>query len=168
MIDVDQLAKLVRSVNEANGWKVFYSSEWQDNEYKFPAIIALIHSEITEAWWELDARKWELFIEELADVKIRILDVAGGMTHDFGQYFDQSTLFAATFQDDLLGAHKDATEALESFRKGDKERALAFLAHLYMRCNHVSESFAYDYHQIMLDKIEKNRKRSYRHGNKRV
>lgn len=168
MKNINELAKEIRAVNKANGWKVFQPQDWLENEYKFPAVIALIHSEITEAWEELETESWEAMVTELADVKIRILDTVGGLVKDFTPYLDQSTLFGSTFQDDLLGAHKDASEALESYRKNDKERALAYLAHLYMRCNFISEVFAYDWEQILLDKIEINRNRSHRHGNKRV
>jgi len=169
MRNIDELAAEIRLINHQNGWKVFMSYDWAENEYKFPAVIALIHSEITEAFEELDIGRTEDLLTELADVKIRTLDLAGGLTKDFQKYFDQSTLFYQTELTDLLGMHKDASEALESYRDNHKERALAYLAHLVMRIdNFVDRYYADDFDDILRAKLEENRARTYRYGGKRV
>lgn len=100
------LATEIRQINQNNGWKPLTLEDW-DAAYKIPASLALLHSEIDEAaeWVGsestvaaslLDAHKkishclelWRHsekaeFLEELADVQIRLLDLAGGLTDDF-------------------------------------------------------------------------------------
>ncbi|KKK83645.1 hypothetical protein LCGC14_2791300, partial [marine sediment metagenome] len=51
--------------------------------YKVPAILALIHSEVSEALEAFRKNDAENFLEEMADVLIRVLDCAGGLTDDF-------------------------------------------------------------------------------------
>lgn len=78
------MANEIREVNLANGWAVFQPSEW-DLTYKVPGILALIHSEVSEALEAFRKNDEENFLEELADVLIRVLDCAGGMTNDFDE-----------------------------------------------------------------------------------
>lgn len=79
---LQELAKEIREINEANGWKPVNGSDWAD-PHKVPAILALIHSEVSEAlegWRHDDKANVQ---EELADVLIRTLDLAGGICEDF-------------------------------------------------------------------------------------
>lgn len=82
MKTLDELATRIRDVNRANGWNVFKTEEW-GNQYKIPGILALIHSEVSEALEAFRRDDGENFTEELADILIRVLDVAGGMTDQF-------------------------------------------------------------------------------------
>lgn len=84
-IDADKpmmrLAAEIREINQANGWRVLQPPEWED-PYKIPGILALIHSEVSEALEAFRAADEAHFAEELADVVIRVLDCAGGLGID--------------------------------------------------------------------------------------
>ena len=76
------LASQIREINRQNGWNVFRSEEWEDT-YKVPAILALIHSEVSEALEAFRRRDIDNFREEMADIVIRVLDCAGALDPDF-------------------------------------------------------------------------------------
>ena len=48
-ITLGELATEIRGINEANGWNLTEIRDWETNDYKIPAILALIHSEASEA-----------------------------------------------------------------------------------------------------------------------
>ena len=79
---LDTLAAEIRAINAANGWNVLRPEEWADT-YKIPGIVALIHSEASEALEAFRRDDKANFLEELADVLIRTLDCAGGLTDGF-------------------------------------------------------------------------------------
>ncbi len=76
------LSEEIRAINAANGWNVTQAEDWADT-YKVPAILALIHSEVSEALEAFRKDDGENFMEELADVLIRVLDCVGGFESDF-------------------------------------------------------------------------------------
>ena len=76
-----KLGKEIREINKANGWKVTQKIDW-GKVYKVPAILALIHSEVSEALEAFRKRDKENFAEELADIVIRVLDCAPGLGID--------------------------------------------------------------------------------------
>ena len=80
-----QLGATIIEINTANGWNVIKPSDWADNVYKVPAVLALIHSEVSEALEAYRKDDAENFIEELADVLIRLLDCATGLNMDLGE-----------------------------------------------------------------------------------
>ena len=77
-MDLDKLAEEIRSVNRANGWRVFSEIEHWNDPHKVPAILALIHSEVSEALEAFREDDREHVLEEMADVVIRVLDFVGG------------------------------------------------------------------------------------------
>lgn len=75
---LNELGREIIEINRNNGWNVTQPVDWLDT-YKVPAVLALIHSEVSEA---LEAfRKDDAcnFEEELADVLIRVLDLTAGL-----------------------------------------------------------------------------------------
>lgn len=68
-------------INRANGWNVATPECWQDR-YKIPAVIALIHSEASEALEAFRKDDRANFEEELADTVIRVLDLTAGLGID--------------------------------------------------------------------------------------
>lgn len=82
---LNSLAKEIVEINKSNGWNVAKPADWDDNVYKIPAILALIHSEVSEALEGFRKNDFENFKEELADIIIRCLDCTGGMDIDIGE-----------------------------------------------------------------------------------
>ena len=69
-------------INRANGWNVMTPEGWDESPYRVPAVIALIHSEASEALEAFREGERQHFAEELADVLIRVLDLATGLGID--------------------------------------------------------------------------------------
>ena len=73
------LAAKIGRINRSNGWRTMdgYSPEevWSVNPYYVPAILALVHSEISEALEDFRHDRREHFGEEVADTIIRLLDL---------------------------------------------------------------------------------------------
>lgn len=82
---LNTLADEIVDINRANGWKVAKPTDWFDTEYKIPAVLALITSEVSEALEAYRHRDRENFDEEIADVVIRCLDLAGGLEIDIDE-----------------------------------------------------------------------------------
>jgi len=79
---LQNLANVIRAVNSMNGWNVTAPHDWKDT-YKVPGVLALIHSEVSEGLEAFRKDEQELFLEEMADVVIRVLDCVGAFTDDF-------------------------------------------------------------------------------------
>ncbi|CAK0743046.1 putative NTP pyrophosphohydrolase MazG catalytic core domain-containing protein [Azospirillaceae bacterium] len=82
MGQMNDLAIEIRKINEANGWKVTKPEDWTESEYKIPAILALVHSEVSEALEDFRKDNRAHFAEEIADVMIRCLDLCAGQNID--------------------------------------------------------------------------------------
>jgi len=79
---LQELGNEIRKINRANGWNIFARPDW-DDEYHIPAIIALIHSEASEALEAFRNDDTENFKEEMADILIRVLDCVVALDVDF-------------------------------------------------------------------------------------
>lgn len=75
---LSDLGAAIVEVNRNNGWDVATQSSW-DEKYKIPSVLALIHSEISEALEAYRNHDKDLFVEELADVAIRLFDLSHGL-----------------------------------------------------------------------------------------
>lgn len=84
MSALNELGMEINRINRANGWKVCTPEDWHDT-YKIPGVLALIHSEVSEALEAFRDGDQENFAEELADVVIRVLDCAAGLGIDMDQ-----------------------------------------------------------------------------------
>lgn len=67
MIDLQQLSTEIRTINQANGWVLVQESDWE-HPYKIPAVLSLIHSEVSEALEGFRKNDKTNFSEELADI----------------------------------------------------------------------------------------------------
>lgn len=76
---LNALGKTIIEINRANGWNVTTPEDWYKTEYKIPAVLALIHSETSEALEAFRKNDRVNFEEELADILIRVLDCASGL-----------------------------------------------------------------------------------------
>ena len=81
---LNELSKEISEINASNGWNVTVEADWNDT-YKVPAILALIHSEVSEALEAFRENNCEGFAEELADIVIRVLDCAAGLAIDMDE-----------------------------------------------------------------------------------
>jgi NTP pyrophosphatase (non-canonical NTP hydrolase) len=78
------LGRKVVEINRANGWRCVEPHEFDgvQHPYKVPAMLALITSEVSEALEGFRNGDRANFEEELADVVIRVLDMATGLGID--------------------------------------------------------------------------------------
>jgi len=81
-LNISKLGEIILETNKINGWKVLTPDDWDKIEYKIPAVIALIHSEASEALEAYRVNDKENFIEEMADIVIRVLDCTTGLKMD--------------------------------------------------------------------------------------
>lgn len=79
--NMNELAKEIILINTANGWNCTKPEQWADT-YKIPAVLALVHTEVSEAVEAFREDDKVNFAEELADVIIRVLDLCGGLEID--------------------------------------------------------------------------------------
>lgn len=78
---LNELGDEILEINKANGWDVTKPEDW-DNARKICTVLALIHSEVSEATEAVRHDDPENFAEEMADVLIRVLDCTAGLGLD--------------------------------------------------------------------------------------
>lgn len=170
-LNVNELSREIREINEANGWREGNPFDWSDR-HKIPSALALIHSEVSEAWLGLVNTGPENYAEELADVMIRILDMLEGLGMDVaGVVASGFDLYPCDEDDDestLNALHFRISEALEGFRKNDKTRFEDAIGEACAIVFDLCRFAEIDLAAEIKAKLAKNRERGHRHGGKRV
>lgn len=172
VIDWDALAKVVHEDNVKKGF-------WPPEGRNFGEMIALAHSEISEAhddWHHSRApdEKLPQFMNtfvEIADCMIRLLDTMGhvnGSVADLNvEDYRDSKFGVSQYQsmgDNLMLINSKLTGALEAHRK--HEVAAGFLEDAFMLCWALMVEHDQDALGIVEAKLTYNRQRPYKHGKK--
>ena len=177
------LAKRVHYDNVAKGF-------WPDEGRNFGEIIALMYSELTEAFegWNVPDKSqlmdekvpqyYNAFVE-IADCAIRLLDMLGIYdsdidllnTHDYiSNLVDADTdkrtkiSWCMSFETNLNVIGKYLGDALEADRKGSEDDRVENLEHAFMCCLAFLEEFQQPARAIIDAKLAYNRARPYKHG----
>lgn len=170
-LDLANLPREIREINEANGWREGDPFDWSDR-HKIPSALALIHSEISEAWEGSWGDDFDNFSEELADVLIRIVDMLEGLGLEaWGVIWGECDYKAAAGDDDtenMMIAHSRVSDALEAFRKDDKTAFSVAIGRAAISVIELCRDAEIGLSAAVRAKLAKNRERGYRHGGKRV
>ena len=171
MENVNRLAVEIREIGKANGWNIVYHPDWDSSEDMIPSRLALIHSEIDEAYIEKHVGDMDALAAEFADIAIRVLDLAGGLTAHFDAHLAriEGALISEDIEMAFNSLHQITTYALEAFRSGNLLKFLGALALLVFSVEcFAKRRFDIDLNVAVLEKMEVNRHRPQRHGGKRV
>ena len=161
------LARLSRRINAQNGWRPHHTTHEAFQEV--PELLALIHSEITEAFNEPFAAQRN---RELGDVIIRALDA--GILLDSTWVVAEPTLDVPRgyLGGCLLELHARTSVLLEIYRKheeGDFDRPFQHhLQRLIDDAHSLIHEYGGDTKVILADILRANLQRGYRHGGRRA
>lgn len=177
------LAKRVHQDNVNKGF-------WPDEGRNFGEIIALMYSELSEAFegWNVPDKSklmdekvpqyYNAFVE-IVDCAIRLLDMLGIYdsdidllnTHDYiSNLVDANTdktikvSWCMSFEHNLNVVGKYLADALEADRKGRYDDRVENLEHAFMCCLAFLEEFQQPAREIIDAKLAYNRSRPFRHG----
>lgn len=160
-------ARLTRRVNAQNGWRPDHTPEQAFKEV--PELVALIHSEITEAFREAEPAARN---RELGDVIIRCLDMGVLLQPLWVPLEPLDNLLRWPLPTMLMVLHAHATDALEAYRKSPPETVVtdihAHLEHLIDGAHSLIHEYGGETKVILADILQANLQRGYRHGGRRA
>ena len=174
-MDIRELQREAHEVARDKGW-------W-DKKRSFGDLIALIHSELSEAleayrergldeWHSPDnPRKPEGVASELADVVIRVADMAEHYGMDLAAVIARAGVNVPShnlsFGDHIAACHSYLSQAWSvrpgSLGAGDWSIPIAWLIQVVQ---HIAAHYGIDLNGAIEAKMEYNRSRLYRHGGK--
>lgn len=79
--DIRAFADEACEINISNGWDPITPMDWED-VHRVPTLLALVHSEVSEALEAFRNDDLDGFAEECADIAIRLFDMAYGLDVD--------------------------------------------------------------------------------------
>ena len=82
-LSLSQLAANIRTISRGNGWTVLEAEEEWSYRHKVPDILCLIHGDVHEALQAFQDDEQAQFLDDMADIVIRVLGCVGGLTDDF-------------------------------------------------------------------------------------
>ena len=171
MEHINELAVEIRKIGHANGWDLVYRGDWDSTPDMILSRLAMIHSEIVEAHDALHGGYKDELAAEFADIVIRVLDLGGGQTDDFAAHYVrlEGVLISEDPELAFNSLHAITTYALEAVRSDDLLKFLGTLALLMASVESwAADKFDININAAVLDKMDVNRHRAYRHGGKRV
>lgn len=149
--ELKTITKKIREINKKNGWNVWKLSEFYDNKYKFGTTISLIHSEASEAleWYRQLGKTGYIVNGKIMSENELLGQLLGLIDPQFGD-------FSSWFK------NLSKIESDEHIIKEIKEE----MADIIIRVLNWWSMFEDDPMDTILNKLEKNKKRGFRHGNK--
>ncbi|GBF73138.1 hypothetical protein PA598K_01423 [Paenibacillus sp. 598K] len=178
------------------------SKGWWNEDRTYGELIALVHSEVSEAledyrngkginevWYEhknvvggdvyVSGQPYLLGSEgkpcgipsELADICIRIFDIAGRYEwrDDLESYvFSQMHISdeEESFAEALTGIHHDLSESWINYKRGDRLAPISHLAYAVLAVTQLADKHNVDLEQAIAEKMAYNATRPQRHGGK--
>lgn len=79
------LGREILETKRTNGWVCTAPVDWEQDETQIPADLCLIHSEVSEALEAFRKDDRQGFIEEMADVIIRVVGLTAGLEMDLAE-----------------------------------------------------------------------------------
>jgi hypothetical protein len=168
-MNLQELQNQIHEIAKDHGWHddTIRDAAGNPTVTQFIAWMGLVHSEIVEAdtevahYYHKDGKP-EGKIVELADVKIRLLDVAGALKFETME----NQCFFINHENSLHSQVADMTESARVNGISDAH-LIPLLYGTVLEVEHVAKSFGYDaemFERIVLEKCEYNRNREYKHG----